>query len=285
MGGRIGSRTGEEAGNSIAIEGSYMLIDAHAHLNRYDELTDKALDEIENYKVFTVSNSMDIQSYKENLAIAEKSRYILPTFGIHPWVAHEYMHKLTECDDFIEKSPILGELGLDYHFVKDSSLYPAQRKLFEYFVARTAEHNKIVNLHTKGAEEDIFKLLEKYDIRRAIIHWYSGPLGTLKKFIDKGFYFTVGVELLFSEHIRRIARNIPEDLLLTETDNPGGYEWLAGTPGMPGVLQEVVLELARIRRIEYEECENMIQRNFERLIEGDEAVDEFYSRAKNRKNI
>jgi TatD DNase family protein len=90
----------------------------------------------------------------------------------------------------------------------------------------------------------------------------------------------VGVEMLFSEHIRKIGRNIPDDLLLSETDNPGGYEWLAGTPGMPGVLQEVVLELARIRKIEYEECENMIQRNFEKLIEGDEATNNFYSKVK-----
>jgi len=262
-----------------------MLIDAHAHLNRYDKLTDKALDEIENYKIFTISNSMDLQSYKENQEIGEKCRYALPTFGIHPWVAHEYVHKLIEIDDYIGKSPMLGELGLDYHFVKDTSLYPAQRKLFEYFIVRAAEQNKIVNLHTKGAEEDILKLLEKYDIKRAIIHWYSGPLGILKKFIDIGYYFTIGVEILFTEHIRKIARNIPDDLLLTETDNPGGYEWLAGTTGMPGALQEVVLELAQLRKIEYEECENMIQRNFERLIEGDGAVNDFYSKVKNERKI
>jgi TatD DNase family protein len=93
------------------------------------------------------------------------------------------------------------------------------------------------------------------------------------------------VEILFTEHIRRVARNIPDDLLLTETDNPGGYEWLAGTPGMPGVLQEVVLELARMRKIEYEECENMIQINYERLIEGDDRVNDTYLEIMNGKDI
>ncbi|UCE66095.1 MAG: TatD family hydrolase [Candidatus Zixiibacteriota bacterium] len=258
-----------------------MLIDAHAHLNRYDNLTDGALDEVENYRIFTISNSMDMQSYKENLEIGEKSKYVLPTFGIHPWVAHEYQHKLIEFDEYIEECPMLGELGLDYHFVKDSSLYPAQKKVFEYFLRKASEQNKIVNLHTKGAEEDTLRFLETHNIRRAIIHWYSGPLNILKKSIDRGYYFTVGVEILFTEHIRKIARNIPDDLLLTETDNPGGYEWLAGTSGMPGVLQEVVLELARMRKIEYEECVNMIQRNFERLIEGDKTVRDYYKKAKN----
>ena len=96
-----------------------MLIDAHAHLNRYDEITGKALDEIESYRIFTISNSMDPQSYKANLEIGEKCKYVLPTFGIHPWVAHEYLHKLIEFDEYIERSPVLGELGLDYYFEKD----------------------------------------------------------------------------------------------------------------------------------------------------------------------
>lgn len=257
-----------------------MLIDAHAHINRYDEITDRVITEIEDYRIFTISNSMDLASYKANLEIGKKCKYILPIFGIHPWVAHEYQNKLTEFDEYIEMSPILGELGLDYHFVEDSSRYPAQRKLFEYFIVRAAEQNKIVNLHTKGAEEDVLRLLESHNVKRAIIHWYSGPVKVMKKMLDRGYYFTVGVEILFSEHIRTIVRNIPDGLLLTETDNPGGYEWLAGTPGMPGVLQEVVLELARLRKIEYEECGNIIQRNFEKLIEGDKSINEFYSKVK-----
>ncbi|UCC79021.1 MAG: TatD family hydrolase [Candidatus Zixiibacteriota bacterium] len=259
-----------------------MLIDAHAHLNRYDALTDKATGDIENYKIFTISNSMDPASYRANLEIGEKCKYVLPTFGIHPWVAHEYQRNLIEFDEYIEKSPLLGELGLDYHYVNDSSFFPAQRKVFEYFIVRAAEQNKIVNLHTKGAEEDILRLLGSHNIKRAIIHWYSGPVKFMMKLLERGYYFTVGVEILFTEHIRKIARMIPDDLLLSETDNPGGYEWLAGTPGMPGVLQEVVLELARMRKLEYEECENMIQRNFERLIGGDDRVNDFYLKAKDR---
>jgi len=257
-----------------------MLIDAHAHLDKYGDLTDRALEETGGYRIFTISNSMDPQSYKSVLGIGEKSRYILPTFGIHPWEAHNYANDLAALDEYIDQSPMLGELGLDYYFVKDPSLFPAQKKVLEYFLDKAAEHNKIVNLHTRGAEKEVLELLESCNIKRAIIHWYSGPLNSMKKYLDKGYYFTVGVEILFTENIRTLARNIPEDLLLTETDNPGGYEWLAGTPGMPGVLQEVVLELARMRKIEYEECEILIQRNFERLIEKDEAVKNIYLKAR-----
>jgi TatD DNase family protein len=262
-----------------------MLIDAHTHFDKYDELTDQALAETESYRIFSISNSMDPRSYKAALEIAKKIGFVLPTFGIHPWEAHNYVNDLDALGKYIDQSPMLGELGLDYHFVKDKSSHPAQKRVFEYFLKKAAEQNKIVNLHTKGAEREILELLGLHNIKRAIIHWYSGPLNILKKYLDKGYYFTVGVETLFTEHIRRVARNIPDDLLLTETDNPGGYEWLAGTPGMPGVMQEVVLELARMRKIEYEECENMIQGNFERLIEGDDRVNNFYLGIKNGKGI
>lgn len=257
-----------------------MLIDAHAHLDRYGDLVDKALNETERYRIFTISNSMDPDSYRKNLRLAERCKYVLPAFGIHPWNANEWSGRLAELDEQIDRSPLLGELGLDYYFVKEKDRYPAQRDVFEYILRMAAEQDKIVNLHTKGAEEDIQKLMENHNVRRAIIHWYSGPLNIMKKLLDRGYYFTLGVEVLFSQQIRKIARNIPDDLILTETDNPGGYEWLSGTPGMPGVLQEVVLEIADMRNMEFEDCVDMVQANFERLIEGDKRINDYYLRAK-----
>ena len=259
-----------------------MLIDSHAHLDLYGELTEKALDEIERYRIFTISNSVTPDSYRENLELADKCGYILPTFGIHPWNAHEITARLAELDELIDKSPMLGELGLDYYFVKENDRFPAQREVLDYFLQKASAQDKIVNLHTKGAEEDILNLLGAHDIRRAVIHWYSGPVKTMKKLLDRGYYFTVGVEILFSQQIRRLVRNIPDDLILTETDNPGGYQWLADTPGMPGVLQEVVLEIADMRGMEFEDCVDMVQANFERLIIDDEGINSYYLKVKNR---
>ncbi len=56
-------------------------------------------------------------------------------------------------------------------------------------------------------------------------------------------FLTVGPEVLHPEYARVIAREIPDDLLLTETDNPGGLEWLIGTPGLPAVIEDVVAAL------------------------------------------
>ena len=226
--------------------GSPLRIDAHAHLDHYGDLLPAALDEIAHHRILTVSVSMDVESYRQAQAIAERSPYVLATFGIHPWQAPLFADNLPALDGLIAASPMLGEIGLDTHWVEDPAHYPAQWRVFEYFLAAARDQDKIVNLHTKGAEREVLDLLRSYQVRRAIVHWYSGPLDVLDELLAWGAYFTVGVEVLHSETIRTIARRIPPERLLTETDNPGGWEWLVGEPGMPGLVKDVTRALAML---------------------------------------
>jgi TatD DNase family protein len=254
-----------------------MLIDAHVHLDKYGELLDQALNQIEAEKIFTIAVAMDVPSYVELQKIAERSELVLPTFGIHPRRAAEYADRLPEIGRHIEMSPAIGEIGLDFHWVKDASTYPAQRKVLEYFIAAATEQNKFVNLHTKAGEKEILDLLEKYDVKRAIIHWYSGPMDILKAMIDYGCYFTIGVEVLYSDYIKQIAHAVPDHLLLTETDNPGALRWLKKNDeiGMPTAIKEIVDALAGLRQSTLEKMESLVQANFTRLITHDPWLKKF----------
>ena len=111
--------------------------------------------------------------------------------------------------------------------------------------------------------------LERYDIGRASIGWYSGPLDILRHLIQFGAYFTVGVEVSYSETIQAIAREIPDHLLLTETDNPGGLKWLKEIVGMPRHVQDVIDVTARVRSSAPESVARIVQENFLRMIEVD----------------
>ena len=248
-----------------------MLIDAHVHLDKYGGLLDQALQQIETQRIFTVATAMDVPSYLELQRIAEPSNLVLPTFGIHPRRAAEYVDRLSEIGRYIETSPGIGEIGLDFHWVKDSATYPAQRKVLEYFIAAAREQKKFVNLHTKAGEREILDLLERYDIKRAIIHWYSGPMDILRALIDYGCYFTIGVELLYSDYIKEIAKIVPDHLLLTETDNPGALRWLKKNDeiGMPTAIKAVVDALADLRKVSRGEIESLVEANFASLITND----------------
>ena len=246
-----------------------MLIDAHAHVDRYGDLLEEALEQIQKHRIFTIATAMDPPSYFQLQRIAERSNLVLPTFGIHPRRAPEHADRLTELLPLIEQSPAIGEIGLDFHWVKDSSTYPAQTRVLEYFLAAAREQKKFVNLHTKGAEKEILKLLDRYDIKRAIVHWYSGPLDILRELIDFGAYFTVGVEVCFSETIKAIVHPIPDHLLLTETDNPGGLKWLLGDVGMPTEIEKVVDALGTLRGASSESITRTVQENLLRLMDSD----------------
>jgi TatD DNase family protein len=246
-----------------------MLIDAHAHLDGYGDLLDGALDEIRRLRIFTVATAMDVASYARLRQIGERSELVLPTFGIHPKRAAEYVGRLAELGRYIEATPAIGEIGLDFHWIRDRSQDAAQLRVLEYFLAAAREQNKMVNLHTKGGERRVLDLLERYEVKRAIIHWYSGPLDILRALSDFGAYFTLGVELTRSEAIQEIARSLPDHLLLTETDNPGGLKWLTGAHGMPGEIVAVVHALAELRCASPESVERTVHENFLRLIGGD----------------
>jgi TatD DNase family protein len=252
-----------------------MLIDAHVHLDKYGDLLDEALKQIETERIFTVATAMDVPSYLEQRRIGERSDLVLPTFGIHPRRAAEYAGRLPEISRYIEMSPAIGEIGFDFHWVKDTSTYPSQRKVLEYFIAAAAEQKKFVNLHTKAGEKEILDLLEKYDVRRAIIHWYSGPLDILRSMIDFVCYFTIGVEVHYSDYIKEIAKLIPDHLLLTETDNPGALKWLKKNDevGMPKAIVDVVETVAELRQSTPKRIEHLIQANFSLIIENDPWLD------------
>lgn len=246
-----------------------MFIDAHTHLDKYGDQLNRALQEIKRHQVFTVSVAMDIPSYRRGLDISRASDLILPTFGVHPRKAPEYSQRLSDLSPFIEQSPAIGEIGLDFHWIEDSSQYPAQFKVLNYFLAAAREQKKIVNLHTKGAEREILDLLERYDIERPIVHWYSGPLDILRALIQFGAYFTIGIEVLYSDAIQAIVREIPDQLLLTETDNPGGLKWLKGVFGMPKEIEKVIESIATLRGTSSESVTRTVYGNFLRLITSD----------------
>jgi TatD DNase family protein len=247
-----------------------MLLDAHTHLDHYGEAElEAALAEIAARRVLTVAVSMGPASYHRTLAIAARSPLILPCFGVHPWEAHRHAERLDALQPLIEASPMLGEVGLDYVWDEDPAHYPAQRAVLARFLEHASAADKVVNLHTKGAEHDIVALLDRHPVRRAIVHWYSGPHDALEALVARGCWFTFGVETPHSAAIRAIARAVPLDRILTETDGPEGLRWLTGELGMPGHLHDVLRALGEVRGTSPQALQGIVMDNWRRLVAGD----------------
>ncbi|HSQ21648.1 MAG TPA: TatD family hydrolase [Coriobacteriia bacterium] len=242
-----------------------MLVDAHAHLDRYEELLAQALEQIRRNGIVTVAVSMDVESYLATKTLAAGSSHVRPAFGVHPWEAPRYADRLADLDAHLQETPLIGEAGLDFHFVEDASQYDAQRRVFEYQCEWAARTAKPMSLHTKGAERDVLEALRTFRIRDAIIHWYSGPRGLVDDYLALGCAFSIGPEVLCSAHIGQLAAALPDDRLLLETDNPGGHQWLTGEPGMPVLLLEVLAKVAELRRVDADALETQVADNWQRF--------------------
>lgn len=206
--------------------------------------------QIDQHRILTVCVAMDVPSYLRTKEIAASCPWLVPTFGIHPWEAPRYVDNLTLLDPYLQETPLIGEAGLDFHWVEDRSLYASQMAVFRYQCRWAQRLSKRMNLHTKAAEREILQTLTEFGLRGSIIHWYSGPVELIEAYLDIGCYFTLGVETLTSPLIQEIARRIPQERILLETDNPGGYEWLTGRVGMPAVLLDVLDKVAEVKEID-----------------------------------
>lgn len=238
------------------------MIDAHVHLDRYGEDLEPALDEIRRLGIRTLAVSMDPASYRRTRRIAEEEPLVLPSFGVHPWEAPRFAGKLEALEELLAEAVLLGEIGLDRRFVEEPSAYPAQEEVFEWFLDTAEARGRLVNLHTSGAEDRVLAALRRRTPPAIVVHWYAGPEELVDGYLELGAFFTVGVEVLRSERVRRLAARLPAERLLTETDNPGGWSWLTGAPGMPGLLERVEEAVAEIRGVPRAVLSARVEENF-----------------------
>ena len=242
------------------------MIDAHAHLDKYGETLPRALEQIRALSIRTLAVSMDIPSFRATQQIAETESLILPAFGIHPWEAFRFVSDLSALDAPLNDALLYGEIGLDFHFVKDKARFEAQRTVFDLFLDAAERSGKLINVHTKGAESAVLESLRRRELQAVIVHWYSGPPDLVDDYLDLGVYFTVGVEVLYSEQIRSLAAKLPADRILTETDNPGAWEWLDGEVGYPDLIEKVEEKVAEIRGTSRAEFTLQVEQNYLRVL-------------------
>ncbi|AJI53201.1 TatD family hydrolase [Francisella philomiragia] len=247
-----------------------MILDAHVHTDKYLlERLQLVAEECCRHNIKLMSVAMCITSYNNIKELSEKYDFIIPSFGIHPWKANIYAHDLNSLDRYLIESKYIGEIGLDRRFLDYTAPYKDQQKVFDYIVSHSAVDNKLLNLHTSGAELEVLQTLERYKRHRFIVHWYAGDLNVLDKYLALGGHFSIGVEILFSEHIREITRRIPLDRILIETDNPSSYSWLLGkeqNDGMPTLLFKVIDKICEVKQISIDDFFKILDANQKNIL-------------------
>ena len=229
-----------------------MIVDTHCHL--YFEDLKKDLDGVLNRandlgvnKFICVGTNLS-DSY-ESLSLAQKYKNIYATAGIHPHDAKDaggdYLQELRELLDN-EKIVAVGEMGLDYF--RNISNSEVQKTVFKDQLILAEETNKPIVFHNREADEDIINILSDFPNVIGVAHCFSSSYETAIKLIEMGFYISFSGNLTFkNSHLPEVAKKLPLDRLLVETDSP----FLSPVPfrgktNEPGRTRYVVEKLAEI---------------------------------------
>lgn len=240
-------------------------VDVHCHVDHFaDPFYLMAKAAVENVKIVAVG--MDLHSTRANFLFSEYFESIIPSAGLHPESAPDYLEKHGKMEPlfaYIDRTPFVGEIGLDYYFVKNKKKHQKQQEAFGQILAYCRGKDKILNIHSKGAEEDIIGELKRYRAKKAIFHWYSGPLGLLSDIEANGYYVSVNRSLLKSEKQQSMVKQLPRELVLVESDGPMTRR--NRPTHTPFDFPEVVEQISLLWDIGIGETHRQITENFTKL--------------------
>lgn len=139
--------------------------------------------------------------------------------GFHPLLAAKNQHELPNFVRFIDQTSYIGEIGLD--FSKEGYATKEQQLAsLHYILSHLQGKNKIISVHSRGAEKVLLALLREYRVKNVIFHWYSGSISLISDILAEGYYFSVNEYMTTSLSGQRIVAKIPRNRILTETDAP-----------------------------------------------------------------
>lgn len=245
-------------------------VDTHCHLQLISEKLGinssiaeivRSAENAEVIKLLTVSGSLE--DLRDVMSIVEGFPHVYGALGVHP---HDASKMKAEDYEFIKKNighakiSAIGEIGLDYYY--EYSPREIQNQVFIKFLSLALEFQKPVIIHTRDAEEDTIKILEKYGANlKGVVHCFTGSL-VLAEYIIKNcpqicLGFTGVITFKNAQKIREVVKAIPIERIFIETDSPFmAPEPNRGKINQPAYIPYIARKIAEIKGLS---LENVLQ--------------------------
>lgn len=241
-----------------------MLIDVHCHLQFKEIMPD--IDNIlnrakENNFAAILNSGTSMESNKITLGLAKKYPLIKPSLGIYPTEVKDINKEI----EFIEKHKkeiyAIGEVGLDF---KEAKNFEEQKKNFLKIIDLAEKIKKPIIIHSRKGEKEVLDLLETSNLKKVILHCFSGNFNLVKRAIDLNYSFSIPPVIVKLEHFQKLVEISPLTKLLTESDAPflSPYK---GQYNEPSFIKETIKQIAKIKKITEEETEKIIFMNYQKI--------------------
>jgi TatD DNase family protein len=252
-----------------------MFVDSHCHLN-YKGLVEQQVDVLARARESGVSAMLNISTreceWDDVIGLAEQESDVWASVGIHPHEADQ--HVGMDCAKLVEKSAhprvvAVGETGLDYYH--DKSDRAQQCTGFREHIKASRETGLPIIIHTRDAEADTAAVLTE-EMREGaftgVIHCFTASAAFARIALDLGLYISLSGIVTFknAQDLQDVAKWLPEDRLLVETDAP----FLAPIPhrgrtGEPAFVADTARFVAQLRGVAPEILAQQTSDNFYNL--------------------
>ena len=248
------------------------IINTHSHVNMLRETNiDEAIQNAIDNKIVTIVPSSSAQDIFDTDKFIKKYNDVYGYVGVFPEEVKDFSDKtLSDMEEIIKSNPKIigiGEIGLDYYW--DKSFKELQKEVFIKQIKFANQMNLPLNIHSREAHLDTLEILKKYNKNStAIMHCFSGSLEFARECIKEGIYIALGGVVTFknAKKTKEVAKNIPLEYLLLETDDP----YLAPVPfrgkeNQPMYVKYVAGEIANLRGITPEEVAKTSTENAKKI--------------------
>ncbi len=250
-----------------------MFIDSHCHLT-FPELTDHMPDVLERMRAAGVMGAMNVctnlEEFPKVLALAERESNIVATVGVHP--DYQDVHE-PDVDTLVNlarhpKVRAIGETGLDYFRLKEPLQW--QRERFRVHIRAAKKVGKPLVIHTRASAKDTLRIMgeEGADEVGGVMHCFTESQAVADAALEMGFCISFSGIVTFKNaaDLQQVARTVPDECLLIETDAP----YLAPVPfrgktNEPAFVPHVAKKLAELRGVDVAHIGSISAACFNRL--------------------
>lgn len=253
-----------------------MLFDTHAHYDdsRFDNDRDELLNSMKENGVGLILNpSCDIESCKKSIEYSNKFEHVYSAVGIHPEYIEQIdientikeLEKLAICSNKIKA---IGEIGLDYYWIKDKELRLKQIELLRCQMELAQKLSMPVIIHDREAHEDIIKIIKEFPNVKGVFHCYSGSTEMAKDLIklDYMISFTGVVTYKNAKKAVEVVKNISLENIMIETDSPYmSPEPFRGRRNSSLYVYRIAEEISKIKNIPLQDVISQTTQNGKKL--------------------
>ncbi|WP_179403988.1 TatD family hydrolase [Burkholderia guangdongensis] len=254
-----------------------MFVDSHCHIN-FKGLADRLPAVLENMREHAVTHalcvSVDLETLPDVLAIAEAHDNVFASVGVHPDHEDAQEPTLAELVELAAHPKVvaIGETGLDYYRLEGRSIADMewQRERFRTHIRAAHATGKPLIVHTRASSEDTLRLMaeERAGVPGGVMHCFTEPWAVAEQALAQNFYISLSGIVTFKSatDVQDVARRVPLDRLLIETDSP----YLApvpyrGKPNEPAYVSHVGRFIAAQRAMSDDALADATTQNFFRL--------------------